>query len=268
MELKNLKTLNVLSILLAIGVIISASAGVFLPDTYEREVPSMAAQGIGQDFVDLFIVVPVLLISLYYTNKNSRRATLILGGTIAYLMYSYVIYSLGINFNRFFLVYTLTFGLGLYAFIIFMNDIFKHPVHEWFNKPPRKLIGIYFLVVAAIFYFLWLSSIIPAMINNTVPKDVADYNLLVNPVHVLDIAFALPALILGSIKLIQGKKTGYIIASLALVFMILLTLALAGMVIAIVIEDISEDFTIATVFGVLTITSLAFLILFFKELKK
>lgn len=268
METKNLKIINVLSVLLAIFLAVVAAGGAFFPSVYEREVPSMAAQGKGQDIVDLFLVVPLLLVSLFYTNRKSKTAAFILGGTLLYIMYSYVIYSFGVHFNRLFLLYTVTLGLALYAFILFMMDFMKNNTAGWFSDPPKKTTGIYLIVVAVIFYMLWLKSIVPAILNNTIPADVANYNLLVNPVHVLDIAFALPGLILGGLLLMKGKNPGFVIAPIALIFMMILTIALAGMVIMLVIEGISEDYTIAGVFGVLTIISLIFLILFFRKMKK
>jgi len=268
MNFKNLKSINILSVLLSITLTIVSIAGGFVPGTYEREVPSMAAQGAGQDLVDLFLVVPLLLISLYYTNKKSKLAAFLLGGTLAYIMYSFVIYSMGIHFNQLFLLYIATFGLSLFAFILYMNDMFKQDIASWFKNPPRKAIGIYLIFVAVVFYALWLKSVIPALINNTIPEDVSNYDLLVNPVHVLDMAFALPSLITGGILIMKGKDKGYLIAGLSLVFMIILTIALAGMVIMLVIRGISEDYTIATVFGILTITSLVFTILLLKNLKK
>ncbi len=268
MNFKNLKTINILSVLLSIILTIVSIAGGFFSGTYEREVPSMAAQGTGQDLVDLFLVVPLLLISLYYTNKNNKIAAFVLGGTLAYIMYSFVIYSMGIHFNQMFLLYTATLGLSLFAFILYMNDMFRQDIANWFEKPPKKAIGIYLIFVAIVFYTLWLKSVIPALVNNSIPEDVANYNLLVNPVHVLDMAFALPSLIIGGILLMKGKSTGYLIAGLSLVFMMILTIALAGMVIMLVVRGISEDYTIASVFGVLTITSLVFTVLLLKNLKR
>jgi hypothetical protein len=268
MKLKNLKTLNFLLLPLSITLSIVSIAGAFVPSTYQREVPSMAAQGAGQDMVNLFLVVPLLLVSLVLTNRGSKIASLFLGGTLAYILYSFVIYSLGIHFNQMFLLYTATLGLSLYAFILYMNDMLKKDLSEWFENAPKKLIGIYLIIVAAIFYALWLQSIIPALINKTIPDDVANYDLLVNPVHVIDMAFALPALILGGILIMKAKSTGYLIAGLSLIFMMILTIALAGMVIMLVVRGISEDYTIASVFGVLTVTSLIIIILLFKRIKK
>ena len=96
-------------------------------------------------------------------------------------------------------------------------------IHSWFRGTPVKAVSAFLFLVAVLFYGLWLKSIIPALWNNTVPVEVSSYDLPVNPVHVIDVAFALPGLILGSVLLWRGSSTGFVIASVALVFMILLT---------------------------------------------
>ncbi|HER10205.1 MAG TPA: hypothetical protein ENO20_14970 [Bacteroides sp.] len=262
-----MKTLRLLTILLAVSLATVSIFGGFVPGTYARDAASMAAQGTGQDLVDLFLVVPLLLLSFLLFSKGSRVATLIYGGTLLYILYSFVIYCFGVHFNRLFLVYCATLGLSLYAFILFMTQIRKQRLEGWFAGAPVKWVAGYLFFVAVVFYILWLSSLVPAIIQDTVPRDVAGYGLLVNPVHVIDMAFALPGLILGSVLLWKGKATGYLIASIALVFMILLTIALAGMVIMLFVRDISEDYTVAMVFAALTLTSIVFSVLFFRKIK-
>jgi hypothetical protein len=264
--MKYLKILRILTILLSISLALVSIAGAFFPETYARDHPSMAAQGVGQDLVDLFIAMPLILISYYYASRGRRLAVLIYGGTLGYILYSFIIYSFGVHFNRFFLLYCLTLSLSLYAFILLISDLKQQHVENWFSKTPVKLLSVYLIVVAVIFYALWLKSIVPAIIQNGIPADVADYGLLVNPVHIIDMVFALPALIIGAVLIRQRKGLGYIITSFALVFMVLLTMALAAMVIMLLVREISEDFTLAIVFAVLALTSILFSVLLFRSM--
>ena len=265
--MKNLKVLRILTILLSISLALASIAGAFFPDTYMRDSPSLGAQGVGQDLVDLFLAVPLLLISFFYLSRGSRVATLIYGGTVGYIMYSFIIYCFGVNFNQFFLLYCLTLSLSLYTFILLISDLRQMNVESWFEGAPVRLVSVYLMVVAAVFYILWLKSIVPAIMQNEVPRDVSDYDLLVNPVHVIDLVFALPALIIGALLIRRKQGLGYIIASISLVFMVLLTLALAAMVIMLVLRDISEDFTVAIVFAVLALCSSLFAVLLFRHMK-
>jgi hypothetical protein len=101
-----------------------------------------------------------------------------------------------------------------------------------------------------------------------VPESVSAYNLLINPVHVIDLAIALPGLLITSYLLIKRKKLGYILTPVFLVFTILLAIALAGMALMLKIKNISEDYLLVYVFIVLAFISTTFLILFVRKLRK
>lgn len=262
-----MKILRILTILLAISLALVSLAGAFLPETYVRDHPSMGAQGVGQDLVDLFIAVPLLLLSFFYACRGRKLALLVYGGTLFYIMYSFIIYCFGVHFNQLFLLYCLTLSLSLYAFILFFSDLRQLQVENWFGKAPVRLVSGYLIVVALIFYALWLKSIVPAILQNGIPPDVSDYGLLVNPVHVIDLVFALPGMVIGAVLIRRRQGLGYLISSLALVFMVLLTLALAAMVMMLVVRNISEDFTVAIVFAVLSVTSVFISVLLFRNLK-
>jgi hypothetical protein len=260
------KKLRILTILLAISLTAVSSVGAFLPDTYARDSPSMAAQGAGQDMVNLFLGVPLLLISFYSASKGNRKGLLLYGGVLAYIMYSYVIYAFGVHFNRFFLLYCSTLGLSLYAFIMFMRGVSHLELDRWFEGAPVKLISVFLVLVALIFYGLWLSTVLPATFGNNVPEEISNNDFLVNPIHVIDLTFALPALLIGAVQIWKRRALGYLIASLALVFMVLLTIALAAMMVMLVVREISEEYTVAVVFGVVSIISVWILILLFRKL--
>ena len=265
---KQLKIITVLSVLLAVTVAIVSYYGIFVPGTYERETVSLAAQGIGQDITDLFLVVPLVLISLILIRRNNRVAFYIYGGTVFYILYTFVIYCFGLHFNNLFLLYCLALGLSLYAIIFIFYALNRMDVQNWFdNKVPTRLIGIYLIIVSVMFYFLWLKDIIPAILNNSIPKSVSDYKLLVNPVHVIDISFALPGLIITSILLMRKHKTGYILVPVCLVFIIIMAIALAIMVIVLKVKGINDETSVACIFIILAVISLIFLFVFLKRIK-
>ena len=267
MRIPHLKTLRILTLFLVVSLTVVSVAGGFFPGTYERDSASMAAQGMGQDLVNLFLGVPMLIATFIFAAKGNRKARLLYAGILFYFMYSFIIYSFGVHFNRFFLLYCFTLALSLYAFILVMSGFSQDDVAGWFEYSPARGVSIYIFFVALVFYGLWLRSIIPATISNTVPADVSDNDFLVNAVHVIDLAFALPGLILGSVLLWRKQAMGYVIASVSLVFMVFLTIALAAMVVMLRVREISEDFTVAIVFGVLSVSSLIFLVLLFRKVK-
>ena len=270
MENKKLRIITLLSLLLSISLAVASFFGIFVPATYERETASMAAQGTGQDIVNLFLVVPLLLVSLLLLRKNNIIAFYVFGGTVFYILYSFVIYCFGVHFNIMFLLYCATLGLSTYIFIIYIHAAGKLGVQKWFNdKLPGMFIGICLILISLMFYILWLKDVIPAIFNNTVPASVSDYNLLVNPVHVIDISFALPGLIISAGLLMRKRNFGYLFAPIGLVFILILAIALAMMVVMIKVRGIGDETSsIAPIFVILAVVCLAFLFLFMKELNK
>jgi hypothetical protein len=267
MNLPNLKALRFMTMLLVVSLSVVSAAGAFLPGTYARDSASMAAQGAGQDMVDLFLVVPLLIVTFVSTSRGNRLGTLLYAGTLFYILYSFIIYCFGVFFNQWFLLYCLTLALSLYSFILVMSGLKGLNVDGWFNRAPAKPVSIFIVFVALVFYTLWLKSLVPAIINKSVPVELMEYKLPVNAVHVIDLAFALPGLILGSVLLWRGKGMGYVIASVALVFIFLLSLALAAMVIVLAGRELSEDLTVAYVFGGLTLVSILVAVLWFRRIR-
>src|ERR1700694_1313513 len=113
------KTFLYLTFALAILVTISACCGIFIKGTYVDERENWRIQAIGQDMVDLFIIVPILVISGILSHFKKKIFHFIFGGIILFLIYTYAIYCFAVHFNSLFLIYCLTFGLSVYSFIYF-----------------------------------------------------------------------------------------------------------------------------------------------------
>ncbi len=261
MELKHIKLITILTIILCVSLAAVSYFGVFRADTYMRDSASMGTQGTGQDIVDLFIVVPLLIISLFSVRNRHRYSAFIFGGILFYIIYSFFIYCFGVHFNNLFLLYCLILGSSLYAFIITVTDLNSTEIQNFFSgKAPLKSVAVYFIIIAAMFYLLWLKDIVPAILGNSVPKSVAGNGLLVNPVHVLDISVVLPGFVITSVLLLKKHKSGFIFAPVLLVFLIILAFALIGMLIMMKIKGINEDISPALIFGILSVISIILLI--------
>jgi hypothetical protein len=71
-----------------------------------RETANWQAQSIGQDFVDLFLVTPCLLISAILAFRNNRNAKMIWGGVVLYITYTFVIYCFCLFISIIYLLFT------------------------------------------------------------------------------------------------------------------------------------------------------------------
>src|SRR6185295_1303389 len=104
-------------------------------------------------------------------------------------------------------------------------------VPEVKNKVTLKLTGIYFIALSAVFYFLWLSEIVPAVINNKVPSSLIEVGLFTNPVHVIDISIFLPGMFITGILVLREKPLGYLLAPALLSFFILMDITIGWLAI-------------------------------------
>lgn len=72
---------------------------------YKNDSVATAAQGKASDFVTLIIGIPLLVVSLYFSNRGSFRGKLFLTGTLGYFLYTYMSYTFLCMYNQFFIVY-------------------------------------------------------------------------------------------------------------------------------------------------------------------
>jgi len=267
MEKKKVNILTLLTVLLAVVLAIVSYFGAFVEGTYDRDVASMAAQGMGQDMVDLFLVVPLLIVSIILVRRDIKAGWFLLTGSVFYTLYSFFIYAFGVYFNQLFLLYCIIIGLALYTFIFILHEMNRMDIKGWFSdNVPDRLIGYYFILIAVVFYALWLKDTLPAVLNDTIPESVSKYELLVNPVHVLDIAIVLPGVIITAVMLIKNLRLGYILTPTLLVFIILLAIALIGMTLMLQVKEISDDTSVAGIFAVMAVISIGFLLMFLAKM--
>src|ERR1035437_8687591 len=105
----------VLSLVAALLMAIASAAGALSSATYARETVSWAAQGEGQDIVNVLVAFPLLAFSALYVHLGYARAHLVWIGALMYTAYSYVLYAFFVHFGPWFLVYVAILGLSSYA---------------------------------------------------------------------------------------------------------------------------------------------------------
>lgn len=219
--MKNLKTTLWVSMLVAILVLLASGAGLLLTSTYARETTPWAIQAVAQDSANL-VSVAVLVIAAYFVSRGSARALLVWMGALLTLLYAYIIYAFAAHFNSLFLVYVAIVGLSFYTFLSSVLGLYTDPHRsDVVAVTKARVVSVYLLLVAVLFAFLWLSQDIPAILAGKAPQNVTENGLLTNPVHVLDLGFYLPAMIITAILLWRRTYLGYFFAIPLLVFSIL-----------------------------------------------
>jgi hypothetical protein len=219
------------TIAIALLVAVTAIAGMYWPATYARETPYSRAGALASDMVDLLLVVPVLLISGIKGYRGSVPARLVWLGTQGYLFYNFVIYAFGVHFNTLFLVYLATLGLCFYATVFSVSSISLEQIAQAYGpRAPRKTLAIVFFALALSTAAFDLREDIPAILAGRVPQSATAVNEPVNFVHVLDLAFLLPALCITASLLFRRKAAGYALAPACLTLLAIMSVELASIV--------------------------------------
>ena len=213
-----------ISILLAV----TAVVGIVHPATYAKETLYTSAGAIGSDLVDLFLVVPVLLISGIKGYRGSVAARLVWLGTQGYLLYNFVLYAFGVHFNVMSLVYWATLSLCLYATVFSLPFIPLEQIAQTYSpRAPRKTSAILLLVMTTLFAAFDLGEDIPALLAGRIPQSVIQVNLPVSFIHALDLMFLLPGMCITAYLLFRRKPTGYALAPAFLALLAIMNIELA-----------------------------------------
>jgi hypothetical protein len=113
--------------------------------------------------------------------------------------------------------------------------------------------------VAIFFGFLWLSEDVPALLAGARPQSVIDIDLPTNPVHILDLAFFLPAVIITGAMLLQRRPFAYSVAPAFLVFLLLTGLPILITPVVQSVRGSSADWGVVGPIGILTLVLLGVL---------
>ncbi|MEO8106932.1 MAG: hypothetical protein ABI720_06395 [Actinomycetes bacterium] len=222
---------------------------------YGAETEAFIPQAIAQDAVNLFIVAPLMVFFGWRALRGSLAAYLVWLGFVAFTVYNYVIYAFSIQFGPLFLVWVAVLGASLVALIGGAASLDANGVANALDFRKERLAAGFLLVGAALFGAVWLSDIVPALIDGTAPAAAADVNLPTNPVHVLDLAFFLPAAAIVGGSLWQRRSFGYAAAPAMLVFLALTGLPILATVFVADARGSEAAWQLLAPIGVITVVS-------------
>ncbi|OFX63088.1 MAG: hypothetical protein A2066_03525 [Bacteroidetes bacterium GWB2_41_8] len=247
------KTVSILVICIALLASIAATAGIFTSQgsgpyefktihgqtvtiygkgLYRHMSADVAIQGIAQDYITLFLAAPLLLLALLWARRGSLKGKFILAGTLGYIFLTYLFYMNMAMYNSFFLVYVCLTGLTFFALALNLLSININHLPQFFSNPvPVKFIGGFLIFNALCITLLWLSVIVPPLIDQTiVPLAVQHYTTLT--VQAFDLSLFLPISFVSGFLLIKKHKFGFLMAPVYLVFLSLLMTALIAKIVA------------------------------------
>ena len=226
-------------------------AGILLDRPYRDETDNWAAQAVGQDVANL-VVLPALLVLAYAAARGSWRAVLAWAGTVVYTAYSYAIYAFAVHFGPLFLLHVAVLGLAAWALGGFLASVDVRQAHAARQGDRLTRFASTLLIgVAGLFALMWIGQDLPAMVDGTASKELQDTGLLTNPVHVLDLAFFLPASALAGVLLRRGHAWGHCLAPVMLTAMASISLGIVSLVAVSAARGLDASFAVAALVGTL-----------------
>ncbi len=247
--MKNKKSITILVLLITVASIVAASSGILSNEgpgnyvyksirgediiiygkgLYRHMSADVAIQGIAQDYITLFIGVPLLLISLFFTRKKSLRGMFVLAGTLGYFLVTYLFYLTMGMYNKMFLVYAFLLGSTFFAFILTVLEFNPEEIKTKFKS--EKLVrnaGIFLIINASLVGLLWLGVVLPPIFDGTIyPKELYHFTTLI--VQGFDLGLLLPMAFVVGILAIKKNRFGFLFAPIYMIFLSLLMIALVS----------------------------------------
>lgn len=192
-----------------------------------RHMPSdVAVQGLAQDLVTLLVGIPVLLLSLWLTHRGSKIGYLMLTGSVGYLFVQYTLYLAMAMYNELFLLWV---ALVLLSFQVLARLLVGGMRAVATPTPPsmatRRFVGSFLIVNATLIGLLWLSVVIPPLVEGTLyPDGLEHFTTMI--VQGFDLALFLPPSMLAGYYYLRGEAAGDLLAPAYAVFLSLQMAAL------------------------------------------
>ncbi len=234
---------------------------------YYYDTVSTAAQMQGNDIITLIIGLPLLVISTWLAFHGSLRGRLLLTGTLAFFLYIYMYMSMSMltAYNALFLVYAALFTMSLYAFILSISsfDLMDLPSH-FSERLPRGWIACVLFAVGGFLSLAWFGRVIPELLHPETPA--ALENTTTRVIQAMDLTLIAPLAILAGILLLRRSAWGYLLASVAILKGLTMSLAVSAMGINMALKGVPDGPGILIPFLVLTAFNLVVAILLLKNI--
>jgi hypothetical protein len=213
----DIKTPVRLSVAIAILAAIASAGGLFLSGLYHDNALITAAWH-GNDFVTLFLALPVMVGSLVYATRGSKRAQVIWMGTLWYMVYNYMFYLFGAAFNAFFLIYVALFTMSSYALALALLKVDIRALgSRLFDRIPVKPVSIFMLFFAILLGFMWVALSLSFVFTGVIPVAIAQTDHPTGVVFAIDLSLIVPSLILCAIALFRRQAWGFLLSTIVMI---------------------------------------------------
>jgi hypothetical protein len=189
---------------------------------YRYDTVFTAANNTAVDAVVLVFGIPLVVTSWLQHRDGSPRGTLLLTGSLGYLMYVYANYALGVAYNPLYLAYVTLLSASLFGFVAALNETDRAALAAAAADPavPHRSLSWFLLASAAVTAVVWLQPLVTALLTGSAPELLDVYTTTVT--YSLDLAVITPAAALAGLLVHRREPLGYLLAAPLLVTIVLL----------------------------------------------
>jgi hypothetical protein len=255
---RHLPRWQLLASLAVLGLSVLATAlGLLRPEHY-RDAEALATNYRVQDLTVLLVGVPALAIGLYATLRGSLRGRIVWLGALAFMAYLWFSVVVQVRFNDAFFLYLALFALSLWTFVGALLATDPEPVHDAVvGHVATDRYGLGVVLVGVGLAALWLSELVPAALDGTVPVLVQETGQQALFSHVLDLGVVVPALVVVGVWLRRERPVASLLAGVLLVMGALLAAPISAMTLAIAAGDAITLTPLAAVLSIAPVLAVA-----------
>lgn len=189
---------------------------------YRYDTVFTAAGSRATDLVVLLLGLPLLGVCAAGYRRGSRRAGLLLLGTLGFFLYVYAGYALGaVAHNRLSLLHAVVFSAALWAVVLMVAAF---PAAErgllFPAGTPRLGPAVLMLASGAVLLAVWGTPLLSAALTGAAPPGLGPYSTEFT--MVLDLAVVAPAAVAAGVLILRRRPSGYLLALSLLVLEVLL----------------------------------------------
>lgn len=211
------RALIILSFIIAFLALTASTGGLFIQNLY-RDNALVVAAWQGNDIVTLFVVLPMMVVSLFFSIRDSKKAQLFWMGSLWYMIYNYMFYMYGAAFNYFFLLYVAIFTLSTYTLIFALIKTDVQELSQRFSpRTPVKWISGFMLFFAILLGVMWTALSLSFVFTGEVHQSITQTGHPTGVVFAADLSLLIPALGLSAILLWKLNPWGYVLSSIVLI---------------------------------------------------
>ena len=190
----------------------------------------VVSEGIGWDLVTLLLVVPSLVVAVLRSGGGSLRATLVMAGLLAFLIYQYAEYAMFWAVGPLFPLHVTTFAFAISALALVLAGLDLAELEARVGpRFPRRGVVALGVVMVVLLFGLWLPTVISVSFGGDVQGKLNGVQTLIVPAF--DLGLLVPLGAWTAALAWRRAPAGLVVGSIVVVKSVTMPLAIVAMLV-------------------------------------